>query len=322
MAVTFLAGERLALLVLVAVVAAAYVLAQRRRREYAVRFTNLELLASIAPRHAAWRRHVPAGAMLAALTLLVVGFARPAREVQVAREEATVVLAVDVSNSMAATDVPPNRLVAAQAAATEFVDRLPAGIKLGLVAFDGTARVLVPPTTDRKTVNRAIEGLEVGPGTAGGDAVHASLASIRTAMPDIAEPRPDAESSPARIVMMSDGKTTVGRDLQSAAEEARELKVPISTVAFGTIYGTVVIEGQMIPVPPDEDALAQLAETTGGEAFTAATSDELRRVYSGIGTDAAFTTEQREVTAALVGFGLALLLLAAAGSLLWNNRLV
>lgn len=321
-ALVFLSGERLALLAVVAVLAGAYGLAQRRRRQDAIRFTNVELLAAVAPRHPAWRRHLPAAALLGALTLMVVGFARPAHDVAVPRKEATVVLAVDVSNSMGATDVTPSRLVAAQAAATDFVDGLPGGIRLGLVAFDGTARVLVPPTVDRLAVTDSIGALEVGPGTAAGDAVLASLETIRSAMPALGEASADPESSPARIVVLSDGKTTLGRDLGSAAQTAQELGVPVSTVAFGTDWGTVTIEGQIVPVPPDTEALAALAERTGGEAFTAGTAAELRRVYAGIGTQAAFAPGQQELTATVVGAGFVLAVLAAAGSLLWSNRLV
>lgn len=329
----YLAAERLALLVLVAALAVAYLVAQRRRRQYAVRFTNLELLSSIAPRLPAWRRHLPAGALLAALAILVVAFARPVRDQRVVSKEATVVLAVDVSNSMSATDVPPNRLVAAQAAAVDFARGLPNGVKLGLISFDGTARVLVPPTADRKAVTEALDGLVIGPGTAAGEAVFAALGAIEgtlgsTAAPDLAagrdggRPRDPSEDSPARIVVMSDGKTTLGRDLPTAADAAVEAGVPVSTVAFGTSAGTVVIQGQVINVPPDEAALHDLAESTGGEAFTAETADELRRVYSDIGSRAGSSIETRELTSVFVGFALLFLLLAATGSLLWSNRLV
>ena len=209
LAITYLAPSRFWLLLVVAALAAAYIVLQRRRRSYAVRFTNLDLLQSIAPKSPGWRRHLPAIVVLLALGALVVSLARPAREEKVPRERATIILAIDTSLSMEAEDVPPNRLVVAQNAAKTLLDILPDKINVGLVSFNGEGTLLVPPTTDRAQVRQAIDTLELDERTAIGEAILTSLDAIKLA------PRADGdlenEEVPARIVLLSDGKTTVGR---------------------------------------------------------------------------------------------------------------
>ncbi len=316
LALTFLSGSRLWFLLVVAGLIAAYVIMQLRRKDYAVRFTNLALLDSIAPKRPGWRRHVPATAFLLAMVALVTAFARPARPVKVPRERATVVMAIDVSLSMEATDVEPNRITAAQEAAKSFVDIVPNRLNLGLVAFSGVAQVLVPPTTDHALLKRSIDTLQLGPRTAVGEAIFASLGSIASV-----PTAPGQAPAPGRIVLMSDGETTVGRPNELAARAAVDAKVQISTIAFGTDDGYVTVEGRNIPVPVNRDALAQIAETTGGRAFEAATGRELRRVYADIGSSIGYRTEEREVTSWVVGLALAFALAAAAGSLVWSSRL-
>ena len=293
-----------------------YITSQRRRRAYAVRFTNLALLDKIAPRRPAWRRHVPAIAFLVALTTFVTAYARPSRPVKVPRERATVIMAIDVSLSMEATDVKPTRIQAAKDAASSFVDLLPGRLNLGLVSFSGTAQVLVAPTTDHSLVKRSITTLQLGPRTAIGEAVFLSLQSIASVPTDPGQSKP-----PARIVLMSDGETTVGRPNELAAQAAAEAKVPVSTIAFGTDDGTVAVEGRLVPVPVNRDALRQLAETTGGKAFDATSSKELKQVYSDIGSSIGYRKVPREVTSWFVGLGLMFALAAAGGSLLWTSRL-
>ena len=316
LALTFLSRSRLWLLLIVAALIAGYVVMQLRRKDYAVRFTNLALLDSIAPKRPGWRRHVPATAFILAMIALVTAFARPARPVKVPRERATVVMAIDVSLSMEATDVEPTRLVAAQEAAKSFVDIVPTRLNLGLVAFSGVAQVLVSPTTDHAQLKRSIDNLQLGPRTAVGEAIFASLGSIASVLAEPGQPPP-----PGRIVLMSDGETTVGRPNELAARAAVEQKVQISTIAFGTDDGYVTVEGRNIPVPVNRDALAQIADATGGRAFEAATARELRRVYADIGSSIGFRTEEREVTSWVVGIALAFALAAAGGSLLWSSRL-
>ncbi|HEY2333193.1 MAG TPA: VWA domain-containing protein, partial [Acidimicrobiales bacterium] len=178
---TFQDPWRLLALVFVVGLTAAYLVLQRRRRKYAVRFTNLDLLDSVAPARAGWRRHVPAAAMAVALVALVISLARPTHDVRIPKDSAVVVLAIDVSASMSATDVSPTRLQAAVAAGSEFVKQMPAGFEVGLVAFDGTARVVRTPTKDHDSVVAALGQLEVGPGTATGDGILAALDSIAQA---------------------------------------------------------------------------------------------------------------------------------------------
>ncbi len=313
---SFLAGRWLWMLVAVAGVAGGYGLVRLRRRADAVRFTNVSLLEGVAPRHAGWRRHLPAAAMLVALTSLVVALARPARAELVPRESATIMVAIDVSLSMQATDVSPTRLAAAESAASSFVDLIPSRLNIGVVSFSGVADVLVPPTTDHSLVKRALSQLVLGPRTAIGDAVFASLGAIA------AVPRaPGQAPPPARIVLLSDGTTTVGQSNDAASAAAKAAGVPISTIAFGTSTGTVDVNGQSIDVPVDKAALAAIATTTGGQAFEASSASALRAVYADIGHAVGFRTERREVGTWFIGIALAAAFAAAGGSLLWSSRL-
>ena len=313
---SFLAPERLWLLLAVAGLLVAYVLLQRRRPAYAVRFTELDLLASLVPRTSAWRRHVPAGLLLLSLVALTTAFARPETDVQVPRERATVVVALDTSISMEATDVSPDRITAARESAAAFVAGLPEEFSVGLVSFSGSASVVVPPTRDHELVVAAVRALELGPSTAIGEAVFASLEAVRAVPGEGGQ-----EPPPAAVVLLSDGTNTVGRELSEAAQAAVEAGVPVSTIAYGTPEGVVEVQGQLIPVPVDQPALEQLAEDTGGTAFTAQSGEELSAVYEDIGTSVGTTTERREVTAAVTGVALTLAIGAAVASLVWGARL-
>jgi Ca-activated chloride channel family protein len=314
---TWLSPERLWLLTAVAALAGGYVVAQRRRSRYAVRFTNLKLLDRVAPKRPGWRRHVPASLFLAMLALLVAGFARPQAEVQVPRERATVLVAVDVSRSMLAGDVAPDRLTAAKAAAREFVAGLPGQFNVGLVGFAGSASVLVPPTADRAAVGAGIDRLAEGAaglsGTAIGDAIATSLGSIRSLDAAAGEDIP-----PARVVVLSDGANTSGQDPAMAARLAAEAAVPVDSISFGTPDG-VLGGGQ--PVPVDGQTLQAVAEATGGNYFEAASADELRAAYADIGSSVGYRTEVQDVSARFIGAGLVLAVLAALFSLFWFARL-
>ncbi|MEV4755297.1 VWA domain-containing protein [Micromonospora sp. NPDC049559] len=311
---------RLLLLLGVAALAVAYVVAQRRRSRYAVRFTNLRLLDRVAPERPAWRRHVPAGLFLAMLALLVVGFARPTADVRVPRERATVVVAVDVSTSMLANDVDPDRLEAAKAAAHRFVDALPDEFNVGLVAFAGSAAVLVPPSTDRSALHTGIRRLAEGStgvqGTAIGEAINTSLVAVKNI-----DSRAAKDPPPARIVLLSDGANTSGRDPMAAASDAVQAKVPVHTISFGTPGGYVDRGGRPIRVPVDGQTLKAVADETGGGYHEAGTSEELRAVYEDIGTSVGYRTERQDISARFIGFGLLLALAAAAGSMRWFSRL-
>jgi Ca-activated chloride channel family protein len=314
----FLSPERLLLLVAVALLGGAYVAVQFRRRSYAVKFTNLELLDRVAPRRPGWRRHVPALLFLGSIAVLVVAFAQPQADQRIPRERATIIMAIDTSLSMQATDVAPSRIEAAQEAATEFVDVLPPKINLGLVLFNGNTRLAVAPTTDREAVKRAIADIELGERTAIGEAIFTGLEAI-AGMP----PGEDGEPVPARIVLMSDGETTDGRPNEDAAQAAVEAGVQVSTIAFGTDEGIIEIpeEPVPIPVPVDREALEAIADATDGNFYEAASVTQLREVYDDIGSSVGYTTEPREISSWFVGAALIGLLLTAVASLAWFSRL-
>lgn len=313
---TFLAGERLWLLLLLPVLVGLYAWRGRRRHAYALRFSALPMLGQVAPRRPGWRRHLVAAGTVLALAVVVVAFARPAADTRVPRERATVVLAIDVSLSMNAEDVAPNRLEAAQQAARQFADDLPPSINLGLVTFAGSATVLVPPTTDRARVKQAVDSIRLGPYTAIGEGIFTGLQSLDQVPPD-----PSGEPVPAHLVVLSDGETTVGRANAEAVAAAVEADVPVSTIAFGTPGGTVVIEGVEEPVPVNEDELRTIADDAGGSFYEAETLGELEDVYADIGSSIGYETVPSEITDRWVGLALATLLLCVAGSLVWFGRL-
>lgn len=305
------------LLAVVALVAVYVVVQVVRRPAYAVRFTNLALLDVVAPKRPGWRRHLTAAAFAGGAVLLVVALAEPTREVQVPRERATVVLAIDTSLSMEATDILPSRLDAAKDAAGEFLDTVPETINVGLVSFAGTAAVVVSPTTDHDLVRRALDDLVLGEGTGIGEAIFASLAAIET-VPDADDPD---EPVPATVVVLSDGETTMGRANEVAVEAAVDAAVPVSTIAFGTDEGLIFIEGEAIPVPPDLAAMQAIAEATGGVTFEAESEQELEAAYADLGSSVGFETQERPITEWFIGAALVALFGAAAMSLFWFARL-
>jgi Ca-activated chloride channel homolog len=305
----------LALLPVIAV-AAVYIWRQFRKRSYAMRFTNVDLLKTLAPRGLGWRRHAAAGAFLLSLVALGTAMARPSVDKEQPLERATVMLAIDVSLSMEADDVAPNRLEAAQEAAKAFVQELPPTYNLGLVSFAKAANVLVPPTKDRSAVIAGVEGLTLAEATATGEAVFTSLDAIRTVPADGANGAP-----PARIVLLSDGYRTSGRSVEDAGAAALAANVPVSTIAFGTDTGVVDIRGQLQRVPVDRLSLQQLAESTKGYFYEAASVSELKKVYEDMGSSIGHRVEAREVTQYYAGAALLFGLVAAAMSLLWTSRL-
>ena len=319
---TFLAADRLLLLAGAGVLAVSYAVLQQRRRHYAVRFSNLELLARLAPKRPGWRRHLAAAMGLAAIVSVIIGLARPVQAQQVPRDEAILMLAIDVSASMSATDVEPSRLAAAQKAATDFVAESPDGFQIGLVVFDRTARVLATPSIDHEPVLRAIANLTTGTGTAGGEALHTAVESVTATLAATEDAGVAAEGNApiASIVMLSDGSTTVGRPIEEAAAEAAAANIPVSTISFGTASGTVMIEGEVVPVPADTDTMQLVADKTSGTAFTASSAAELEAVYDDIQQRVGYRTEQREISAWFLGAGLAALMLAVAASMFWGAR--
>lgn len=317
-AIVFSESARLWLLALVAALVAAYVAVQFTRRRYAVRFTNLDLLDKVAPKGPGIRRHLVAAGFIVCLALQVFAFAGPQRVQRVPRERATVILAIDVSLSMQATDVDPSRIEGAKEAARSFVEQLPAKLNLGLVSFSRTALVQVTPTTDRQAVLDKINTLELGEGTAIGEAILASLQAINTVPPD-----DEGTVPPAVIIVMSDGKTTYGTPDAIAAQDAIDAGVAISTIAFGTPNGTIMLPNEQspIPVPADREALSLVAEFTGGQSYDAESTAELTEVYRGIGSSVGYSEEQRSIMGWFVGLALVAAMLTAVASLAWFQRL-
>jgi Ca-activated chloride channel homolog len=301
-------------LLLPAVALVAYLVFQRTRHRYAVRFTNLELLGSVVANRSRWRRHVPPALALAASLLLVVAVARPQARVHVHRKGAQVMLVTDTSGSMQARDVAPNRFSAARAAADAFLTRLPKGDRVGVVAFNDRATTLTPPTYDRGAVRRALAGLQPQGGTATGDAIDAALKSLRT-----------TSRHGGSIVLLSDGEANVGLDPMKAARRSAAAGVPISTVALGTAGGSVTVtdehgRSRTIAVPPDPAALRQVARISGGRFVGARDTPRLVASYKRFGAEVGVALERRELTAAFAGGALVLVLLGGALSLVWFGR--
>lgn len=300
----------------VLLVVGVYVWRQFRKRQYAMKFTNVDLLRSLAPKGLGWRRHAAAAASLLSLLVLALALARPSVDREEPLERATVMLAIDVSLSMEADDVAPNRIEAAQEAAKAFVQELPPTYNLGLVSFAKAANVLVSPTKDRASVITAIDGLTLAEATATGEAVFTSLDAIRSVPADGADGAP-----PARIVLLSDGYRTSGRSVEDAGAAAAAANVPVSTIAFGTDTGIVDIRGVLQRVPVDRLSLQQLAEKTKGYFYEAASVSELKQVYEDMGSSIGHRVEPREITQLYAGAALLFGLAAAAMSLLWTSRL-
>lgn len=301
-------GQPLLLLALLAVpaVLCARRAWRRRRPPAGVPFPDTDLVAAAAPAPRR-RRHLPLAAAVLALAAFSLALARPQMWRDVPREQATIMLVIDVSGSMAASDVEPYRLRAAQDAARAFAREVPRQYRVGLVSFSGVATVLLPPTTDRLALERAVEGLVPDGATAVGDAVQAALGSMRQA-----QPRSDGERlEAARILLLSDGATTTGSSVSAAAVDARRAGVPVYTVALGTEEG-ILPNGQ--PVPPDAVGMRELAAATGGQAFESRDAASVSAVYERLGSFIGTERERGEVTAWPAGIGALLLLVAAVSA--------
>jgi len=311
------------LLVVLAVVGL-YVVVQMRRQKRMLRFANMELLESVAPKRSSRWRHLPAILLVAALTFLTAAMAGPTHDVRIPRNRAVVMLVIDVSQSMRATDVPPSRLVAAQEAAKQFADQLTPGINLGLIAYAGTATVLTSPSTNRAATKAAIDQLQLADRTATGEGIFTALQAIATVGAVMGG---GDEPPPARIVLMSDGKETVPSNPENpkgaytAARTAKDQGVPISTVSFGTPYGTVTINDQQQPVPVDSEMLKKIAELSGGNAYTASSLEQLKEVFTTLQQQIGYETTKGEASAGWLRIGALVLAFAALAALLLNRRL-
>jgi Ca-activated chloride channel family protein len=314
----------LALLALAAVPAlvALYLRRDRGRSGRAAAFANPALVPNLVPNAPGRRRHIPIAVLLLGLTVLLVGVARPHARVSVPREEATVVLAVDVSRSMAARDVRPTRLRAARAAARGFLRKVPEKFRVGVVAFASRATTALPPTTDRDLARQALDATRVGEGTALGDAVALAARLGRN------QRTREGKAPPTAVLMISDGVQQGGRlTTAQGARRASRLHVPVYTVLVGTQRGVVerTIPGgfrEIIQVPASPRALRLIARTTGGRFFTATDDERLREVYERLGSRLGRRTSSREITDLFAGGSAALLLAGAALSTYWFRRLV
>lgn len=313
---SFLAPDRLWLLVVPLAGVGAYIWSLRRHQRYAVRFSNVALLDKVAPDRPGWRRHLPVLATLIAIGSLVLALGRPVLAVTVPRDSATMVLAIDVSLSMDAADVGPTRIAAAKSAARNFVELAPEGLRIGIVAFAGVALAVSPPTTERSATLAAIDRLTLAEGTAVGEGIFAAMDLL-----DLTENAAADGDGADHIVVLSDGESTGGRPERDAAQQASARNTPVSTIAFGTAAGSIDLQGDVIPVPVNEGALREVAETSGGRFAEAATIDELAEILDAVGSEVAVETEEREVWEWFLGAGVLLLVLGAMGSLIWFSRI-
>ena len=342
---TFSYPLALLLLLLIPLAVGGYLAMQKRRSRYAVRFTNLDLLANVVDQSPNWKRHVPPVLSLAALALLLMGLARPEVTTQTPKEEATVVLVTDVSGSMNATDVEPTRLAAAQKSAESLLAKLPPKVQVSLISFSSAVTVLVAPTTDRQAVSDALARLRPRGGTAMGDAITSALDVVRPpeanppAVSGSAAPRATptpvpapsgasgaAEVPPAFIILLSDGAQTLGSvQPLDAADDAKSREVPVFTIALGTQNGVAQVEDNQgrqrnVRVPPDIETLQEIADITGGKFYSAPTASDLDTIYDDLGSKIGYTDKQTEITWIFAGLGALLVAVSGGLSLLWFNR--
>jgi Ca-activated chloride channel family protein len=305
-------------LALIPILALLYGLVQRRRRAYTVRFTNLALLREVVGRGPGIRRHVPPLLFLLGVAALLVSLARPSAVIAVPREEAPVVLVVDVSGSMEATDMRPNRMDAAKQAARTFVEALPDQAQVGLVSFNSEASVNAPLTRDRQTVLRAIDRLRANGGTAIGDGLSLGLDQLERQPPDSSDS--SDQRTPGTIVLLSDGQSQTGRRPSEVSARAQQEGVKVHTVGIGQ-RGTTTLLNRRVPVGLDEATLRSIAETTGGRYFYAAESAQLEQIYADLSSQVSWIEERTEVTALVSALGTLFVTFAGLLSLRWFQQL-
>ena len=301
-----------------------YIVVQLARRKRMLRFANMELLESVAPKRPSRWRHLATILLVLSLVLFTIAMAGPTHDVRIPRNRAVVMLVIDVSQSMRATDVSPSRMAAAQEAAKQFVDQLTPGINLGLISYAGTATVLVSPTTNRDATKNALDKLQVADRTATGEGIFSALQAIATVGAVIGG---GDTPPPARIVLMSDGKETEPsnpdnpKGAYTAARTAKDQGVPISTVSFGTPYGTVDMGGERQPVPVDDDMLKKIAQLSGGNSYTATNLQQLKEVFTNLQEQIGYETQKGDAGTGWLRLGALVLALAAVAALLINRRL-
>jgi len=329
-ALDFAAPSRLWLLAAAAGLAIAYVVMQFRRRRDAAKFAEPALLPLLVAGKAPWWRHAVAVVFAGGLVLATVAAAQPTVPATAERQQATVMLAIDTSDSMKATDVSPSRLAAAVAAAKQFIADLPSTFSVGVVSADATPEVVVAPSTDHAAVQVALDRLATSPGTALGEAIFTALAALPAGSTPSGAPNQaqgqsaadQAKAPAARIVLLSDGKSTTGRSDAEAIAAAKQARVPVSTIAFGTDNASVESAGQTVQVPVDASALEAIATGTDGKFFTAASANELRSVYADINAEVTVVGVDKGVAVWFAAAALILILVASLASMLRTGRVV
>lgn len=311
----FLQPERLWTLLIIPLLIALYIWALRRKNRAGMRFTNTAVLGRVVRKQSPWRRHLAVALSLLALIALSLAWARPNGVDRVPRERATVVLVIDVSQSMAATDVQPSRLEAAQELSKQFLRSLPEQYNVAVVSLSGNPATRLGPTTDRGYAQRAIDGLALADGTAVGDAIYVALSAI-----EMAPAASDGSTAPGAIVMLSDGMNTAGQAPTQAAVAARDAEVSVHTIAYGTENGSVDLDGVRERVPPDRSLMAEIAQLSGGTTASAETAGDLERVYSSLRSEIGFEEVKKETTATWAGYGLAFAVLAALAAVSLGAR--
>ncbi|HSK33816.1 MAG TPA: VWA domain-containing protein [Propionicimonas sp.] len=312
---TFLNPERLWVLLIVPLLIAGYILLVLMKKKTGMRFTNTAILGQVVPKQSQWRRHLAVALSIAALVALSLAWARPNGIEMQPRERATVVLVLDTSLSMEATDVKPSRLDAAKEAALNFIKALPAQYNLSVVSLSGNPSVRLPPTTDRVQAQQAIRSLKLQESTAVGESLYTALSALQ-----MAPKGTDSTPAPGAIVLLSDGQNTAGRSPAQAANEAKKQSVPVYTIAYGTENGYVDLDGKRERVPPDKALLASISVATGGQTYTAENLDQLDRVYNNIRSEVGQTPVKKETTALWAGYGLAFAVVAALAAVSLGAR--
>ena len=309
-------------LLLVPLLLLAYAIRERRRRRAVSRFANPALMPNLVSRLPRWRRHVIPVILLVAVAALLVGAARPERTVTAPKHQATIILAIDTSRSMTATDVRPNRLTAAKAAARTLVNALPTDGRVGIVGFTRTVHTLNTPTDDRSVIRGSLNALTVGGGTAIGDAIVQSTALVKSATTRTTS---DTGRPPAAIILLSDGSSTEGKvGPLTAAKRAKTAGIPVYTVALGTKGGTIKdpATGGTVSVAPDPSALAQVAKAGGGKSFSAHNAIQLRSIYAHLGKTVGTEQKQQDLGVGFIGLATLLLLGSTGLSLRWFRRAI
>ncbi len=317
---TLLSPDWLWLLLIPIALAVGYVVMQLRRPVQAARFTNVDLLDLVAPKRSGWWRHVPPIVLAMGLLSLVLAMAHPVRDHAEALGS-TVVLAIDVSLSMGADDVKPTRLDAAKDAAVALINTAPKGLRIGLITFAGTTSVDVAPTTDHGQLKRAISSIRLGKGTAIGEAIYTGISLLTRERDKQNGSNPTDPVKAQRLVVMSDGETTVGRPNSQAAAEAKTAGIAVDTIAFGTADGVLIMpDGQAQTVPVSPIPLQDIADTTGGTFYESSSASSLKAIFGKITGSVSSRVTRQDRTPLWLGIGTILVSVAAIGSLLTGRR--